>query len=303
MSMRIRGPIQCNVAGKELLIRGVFLRTARLRSEYYVQVGELPAFVQELRKSGVRADVVTLLGDVNHPIPKYSFFHEPEKVAVLPITTYDEWFTTRLYNKPRNALRKALKTGIEVRREEFSESLLKGIKSIYDESPVRQGKRNRHFHKDLGTLELEHGTFLDRSQFVAAYFAGEMIGFAKVTFCQEFGMFMNFLSKVSYRNKAVNNAILAKAVEVCAERGLKCLVYGVLGGGGSHGLDEFKIANGFECVEVPRYFIPLTWTGKMSLKVGLHRGLTNRMPEWCLRAAAKARARWNAWRFTAPRAA
>ena len=301
--MITRGPIERCVAGKTLLITGAVLKTARLKSENYVQLEDSAAFIEELSKSGVRTDIFSLLGDVNDPVPTASFYHENEQVAALPITTYDEWFSMRLHNKPRNMIRKALKSGVEVRLEEFTDSLLEGVKGIYDESPVRQGKRNRHYKKDLGVLKVEHGTFLDRSQFIAAYFEGEMIGFAKLTFCQEHAVFMNFLSKVSHRNKAVNNAILAKAVEICAERKLKCLVYGALGGGGTQGLDEFKTANGFECVDVPRYFVPLTWLGKISLKAGLHRGLAQQMPKWFVRAAAKIRQQWNTLRFGAARPA
>jgi len=291
------------VAGKELQIIGSVVKTVRLRSELFVRVEDASCFVHEIRKADIPADIATFLQDISDPIPRYSFYHESEKLAVLPITTYDEWFSRQLHFKPRNKLRKALKSGMEVHLQEFSESLLHGIKAIYDESPVRQGKRNRHYQKDLELIKKEHGTFLDRSQFIAAYFAGEMIGFAKVTFCHEFGIFMNFLSKVSHRNKAVNNAILAKAVEICAERGLKGLVYGALGGGGTQGLDEFKIANGFECVELPRYFVPLTWLGRMSLKAGLHRGVAQQMPQSFLRAAAKVRLRWNELRFGAARPA
>ncbi len=301
--MSARGPIERCVAGKVLLITGVVLKTARLKSENYVQLEDPLAFIRELSKLGPRTDIFTLLGDVNNPVPRHSFYRENEKVAVLPITTYDDWFTMQLYNKPRNMLRKALKSGIEVRLEEFTDSLLEGVKAIYDESPVRQGKRNRHYKKDLDVLKVGHGTFLDRSQFITAYFAGEMIGFAKVTFCQEHAVFMNFLSKVSHRNKAVNNAILAKAVEICADRKMKCLVYGALGGGGTQGFDEFKIANGFECVDVPRYFVPLTRLGRMSLKAGLHRGLAQQMPKSFVRAAAKMRQRWNTLRFGAARPA
>lgn len=278
-------------------ITGTILKTTRLRSEYYIQLEDASTFVQELRKSRVRADLLTFLQDLNDPIPKYSFHHEAEKLAVLPITSYDEWFKRQLYNKPRNMIRKALKCGIEVRLEEFSESLLHGIKAIYDESPVRQGRRNRHYKKDLETIRKEHGTFLDSSQFIAVYFADEMIGFAKVTFSQGFGSFMNFLSKISHRDKAPNNAILAKAVEICAERKVRSLVYGVWGSGGAGGLVEFKVANGFQCVDVPRYYVPLTVLGTLALRVGVHRGIVKRVPTGYIEAAANVRKWWNALRF------
>jgi hypothetical protein len=113
---------------------------------------------------------------------------------------------------------------------------------------------------------------------------------------------MNFLSKVSHRDKAVNNAIVAKAVQICADRKLKCLVYGVWGSGGTRGLVEFKVANGFECVEVPRYFVPLNSLGRLALKAGVHRGLVHAMPNWSVEAAAKVRKWWNTFRFRAARA-
>jgi hypothetical protein len=289
---------ECGVGGKEIQITGRLPKMAHVRGEYYARLEDPGSFVQEVKRAGLRADILTFIQDISDPIPRYAFHHEPEKVALLPITTYETWFAKQLYNKPRNTLRKALKSGLEIRLEQFSESLIEGIKAVYDETPVRQGKRNRHYAKDLETLKREHATFLDRSQFIVAYYAGETIGFAKVTFSREYGIFMNFLSKVSHRDKAVNNAILAKAVEICAERKLKCLIYGGWGSGGTRGLDEFKLSNGFECVEVPRYFVPLTWLGRMSLKAGVHRGLVHQMPEWFVKAAAKARKRWNTLRFS-----
>jgi hypothetical protein len=194
-------------------------------------------------------------------------------------------------------LRKALKSGIEVRLDEFSESLLHGIKAIYDESPVRQGRHNRHYKKGLETIRKEHATFLETSQFITVYFAGEMIGFAKVTFSGELGIIMNFLSKISHREKAPNNAILAKAVEICADRKSQSLVYGVWGSGGAGGLVEFKVANGFQCVEVPRCYVPFTLRGRLALRAGVHAGLVKRLPVGWIKAAASARKWWNALRF------
>jgi hypothetical protein len=94
---------------------------------------------------------------------------------------------------------------------------------------------------------------------------------------------------------------LAKAVELCAERQVNTLVYGVWGSGGTPGLVEFKIANGFECVEVPRYFVPLTAIGTLALKAGIHRGIVRRVPKRWVEMAAKVRTRWNAFRFKASR--
>ncbi len=287
------------VDGKELVVTGRFLRTARLRSEFHVSLEDPRSFLQKAKQSGLRADILTFVQDIQDPAPKYAFRYELEKMAVLPITTYDDWFTKQLYFKPRNKLRKALKSGIEIRLEEFSEPLLQGIKAVYDETPIRQGKRNYHYGEDLTKIRREHGTYLDRSQFIAVYDAGQIVGFGKVTFSQGCGIVMNFLSKVSHRDKAVNNAILAKMVEICADRQLKCLVYGHWGSDATRGLIEFKTANGFECVAIPRHFVPLTGLGRLALSAGVHRGLVQRLPKWCIEPAASVRKRWNAFRLRA----
>src|SRR5256885_12912907 len=44
-------------------------------------------------------------------------------------------------------------------------------------------------------------------------------------------------------------------------------------------LTEFKRRNGFEPVSLPRYYIPLTLEGKVALQLGLHRGLSARIPK------------------------
>ena len=290
------------IDGREVLVSGRFLRTASLRSEAHVPLEDPVSFVEKMRQSHLRADIFTFVQRVSDRTPRYAYHQETDKIAVLQVTTFDHWFNKQLYFKPRNKLRKALKSGIEVRLEGFSDALLHGIKAIYDETPIRQGKRNYHYKKDFETIKREHSAFLDRSQFIAVHYAGEMIGFAKLTFSQGCGIFMNFLSKVSHRDKATNNALLAKAVEICAERKVNTLVYGVWGSGGTPGLVEFKVANGFECVEVPRYFVPLTAFGRLALKAGVHRGIVHRVPKRWIEMAAKVRQRWNVFRFKAPQA-
>lgn len=296
--MSPKRPIVCRVAGRDVQITGSILRTARLRSEYHIKrLENSSSFIQELRESGLRADIFTFLQDINNPTQRCTFEYETEKIAVLPITTYDEWFSKTLYDKPRNMIRKALKSGIDVRVEEFNDSLLHGIKEIYDESPVRQGRKNRHYKKDLETIRSEHATLLERSRFISVYYASEMIGFAKVIFSDEYASFMNFLSKINHRDKAPNNAILAKAVEICADRKVQSLAYAGWGSGVVGGMDKFKTSNGFQCIDVARYYVPLTLRGRLALGAGVHAGVVKRMPVSWIKVAASARKWWNALRF------
>jgi hypothetical protein len=295
--MKGKTPVECVVDGKELLVSGRFVKTVRVVGEAHMPLVDPVAIANQIRRSRLRADIFTFVQGVNDRTPKYAFQQQLVQIAVLPITTYDDWYTRKLYNKPRNMLRKALKSGIEIRLEELSEPLIEGIKAIYDESPIIQGKPNYHYREDLDKIKRAHSRFLERSQFITAHYAGELIGFAKVTFSQECAFLINFASMISHRDKAVSSALLAKVVEICANRKSSCLVYGVWGSGGTRGLVEFKVANGFECVEVPRCYVPLTWLGSLALKVGIHQSLVNKMPAWSLEAAGKMRKRWNRFRF------
>ena len=84
------------------------------------------------------------------------------------------------------------------------------------------------------------------------------------------------LSKIEHRDKAPNNALIAKAVEIIAEKKIPYFVYFHWGEGS---FSEFKRRNGFEKESVPRYFIPLTNKGKIILNMKLHDGLNSILPK------------------------
>ena len=87
--------------------------------------------------------------------------------------------------------------------------------------------------------------------------------------------------RASQRDKAPTNALMAQAVKSCADRGIKHLLYANFSYGRKQtdGLAEFKRANGFEKVEVPRYFVPLTIKGRIALRFGLHHDAKTWIPE------------------------
>ena len=97
------------------------------------------------------------------------------------------------------------------------------------------------------------------------------------------------ISKIAHRDLAPTNALLAKAVERCAEKRFPYLVY-------ARWLDDsrgdFKRSNGFQKFDLPRYFVPLTLKGKLALKLGLHRGWREAVPEQIGKPLKKLRRRW-----------
>jgi len=284
------------MAGKPVVLkRRGLLRFCSLRDEYYDFVEEPAAFLRDLKSdSRVKADLFTFTQPVPDPEPKFSYHLEYDSAAVVFLSTYDHWWKKQIKDKTRNMVRKAQKAGVEIRAVEFGDELIRGIHKLYNESPIRQGKRFWHYGKNLETLRREHGTFLNQSQFFGAYHKGEMIGFIKLVHGQGVSNLMNIVAMISHRNKAVTNALIAKAVEICAERGVPRLQYGT---GNSRSIGDFKKHHAFEEVRVPRYFVPLNWKGALALKLGLHRPLDRRLPENWRNWLLGFRARWVAFRY------
>ena len=109
---------------------------------------------------------------------------------------------------------------------------------------------------------------------------------------------MQILSMEAHYDKRPMNALLAKAVEVCSERGMSWLVYGkyVYGNKQQSTIGEFKRRNGFRQVNYRRYFVPLTWRGRVAMRLRLHRGLLGLLPERAIQVLLAGRARALAWR-------
>ena len=77
-------------------------------------------------------------------------------------------------------LERAQKNGVVAKVVPFTDELVSGIKDIYDESPMRQGKPFWHYKKDFNTIKEDNSSFLERSEFIGAYYKNELIGFEKI---------------------------------------------------------------------------------------------------------------------------
>jgi hypothetical protein len=291
------------VSGKEIRVQGGLLRIARLEADKYQFADDPEAMLAGLRKCGTRVDLFTFLQRLPKELPEsstispsYSHPMEWDNLAVLPVSTFDNWWTKQIENKTRNMARRAEKKGVAVREVPFDDELVKGIWEIYNESPLRQGKPFPHYGKNIETVYREEATFLDSSVFLGAFLEKRLIGFIKLVFDEsrmQAGM-MNVLSLVGERDKAPTNALVAQAVRSCAERGFSYLIYAgfAYGRKQSSSLSDFKEHNGFKRIDLPRYYVPLTRTGGMAFRLGLHRRLTDHIPE---SLAARFRELRDAW--------
>jgi hypothetical protein len=282
------------IDGLAVSIFGRMLKIGRVRDEPYDCLHDSEKFVAKLRCAQNRPDLFTFMQPVGDQEAHHPFYHEVESLAVLRITNFKDWWKNKIRTHTRNHIKKAQKRGVEVRLVPFDDNLVRGVKAVYDECPVRQGKPFWHYRKDFETIKVQLSTFLDRSDFIGAFWEGELIGFIKMTSQQGVAGLMHIISTIAHRDKAPSDALIAKAVELCAEKKIMYLHYGLWITGG---FGKFKENHSFECYDVPRYFVPLTAKGQLALKLGLHRKLVDRLPtSWRARMVAL-RNGWNKFRY------
>lgn len=267
-------PIRCvDMAGVTLKIDRGFPRIISVEDEWFAELNDPVAAMEAARDMpGVRGDVLSFWNPLPEPAPKHPYPYELEEIAVLPIQSYDDWWQHRIKSRTRNLIRKSEKQGLTVRETEFDDDFIRGMSIIFNEQPIRQGRRFWHYGKNAETIRRQFSRFVHRETMIGAYLDGEMIGFVMLGSSGRCGHLGQILSKVGERDRNPNNALMAKAIEVCVRLGHQYLVYGYWG---DTSLAEFKRRCGFEPVPVPHYFVPLSAHGRLALRIGLHRGWKN----------------------------
>jgi hypothetical protein len=278
------------------LIMGNFIRTAELKDFWAEDVDNPSEVIRQLKNGPVKADILKFWQRIPESEPKYPYHHEWQDVAAIPITTHKHWFEKQISQSARNKIRKAAKNGVEVQEEQLSDRLIRGITELYNDSPIRRGKRFWHYGKDFETVKKELSDDLNICRFVTAYWEGELIGFIKFFMFDRYARTTLILDKLSRREKSPMNGMISKVVEICADNNMPFLVYSTWRKG-DHG--RFQASNGFVRTPVPEYFVPLTMKGRVALRVNLHRGIKGAIPEKAMIRLLNLRARWYAIRYRA----
>lgn len=271
------------ILGKDLNIAGPLIRIGRLNAEQFESLPDPTTFVEVLRHSGTRVDLLTFVENVSNTSPRFAYPMEWDNLAVLAVSTFDNWWTKQINGKTRNMVRRAEKGGVATREIPFDDDLVEGISRIYNETRIRQGRRFPHYEKNIATVRAENGTFLNRSVFIGAFLEGDLIGFAKLVSHedrQQAGL-MQIISMIKHRDKAPTNALIAQAVKSCVQRQIPYLFYSHFAYGKKQrdSLSDFKEHNGFQRIDLPRYYVPLTRWGAVGLGLGFHKRLIDQVPE------------------------
>jgi hypothetical protein len=282
--------IECaEICGQTYAITRGPLTVVSLEDEWYEDVLDPEAVIASLRdQNDIKADIFTFWQRLPNLEPRYGFYRESEDIAVLP-ANYDRWFNHLIKSRVRNLIRKSEKEGIVVRETSYDDDFVRGMTAIFNEAPVRQGRRFWHYGKDFETVKSQFSRYVHREHMIGAYYRDEMIGLIMLGNAGRFGITGQIISSIKHRDKATNNALIAKAVEVCEKQGLQHLVYLFWS---DDSLSEFKRRCGFERTPVPRYYVPLTAKGKFGLRVGAHKGWKAMLPARVKAPLKRLRASW-----------
>jgi hypothetical protein len=285
------------IGGRTVISRGGRIKLASIFDDAVAQ-GELvkdpDKFVAALKQSGLPADVLTFFQRPPDVKPRFSHHFDWDNYAVINTESFDAWWE-KLPQEARKNTRRAAKRGVEVKVVAFNDELAHGIHKLCDESPVRQGKPFWHYGKDFETIKRDHATYLERSEFIGAYFEGELIGFIKMVYVDRIAFIFHILAFNAHNDKRPINALVAKAVEVCAQKKMMYFVHDkyTYGNKKQSSLLEFKRRNGYEQVDFPRYYIPLTLKGRIYVALRLYRGAIGLLPAPVLSALLTARGWFN----------
>jgi hypothetical protein len=286
------------IDGRTVIATGKWLKVAAVHDEELLEgetVADPTSFVLALKETRLKADIFTFAQKLPSMTPRHAYHREWDNLAVIPITTYSEWWDNRVDAGARRAVRKAAKAGVVVKVAEFDDTFVQGIVNINNETPIRQGRPFWHFQKSFDAVKLENSTYADRNIFLGAYDQGELIGFTRMTYVDKVAHILQMLSMMKHFDKRLANAMIAKSVEICEQRGMSHLTYcNYVYNDPKSSLTEFKRRNGFEQVFLPRYYISLTTKGKTAINLGLHRGLVKCIPQPLVIQLLKMRNVWYA---------
>jgi hypothetical protein len=277
-----------------IIVRGRVVLVAAPKGEEWLpgDAIEPVRMIEELARAHSRADILTFAQKPPVTAPRYAFQFERESIAVAQVADFNTWWEG-LPQESRKNVRRSHKRGVVVSVREFNDDLVNGIVGVNNDCPVRQGRPHAHYGKSFAQVKQDFSSYLDRSDFICAHLGTELVGFIKLVDRGDSAAILNLLTKPSHNDARPANALIAKAVELCAARHIAWLAYGKFSYNKRESpLQEFKARNGFQEMLLPRYYVPLTRWGAICMKLNAHRGVRTMLPGKLLALAADARMKW-----------
>jgi len=261
-----------------IIKRNAFFSLARPAQEWLEDI-DPNIYIEKLKG---KADIFTFWDRIPSKMPRMvsllnqcKVFYELDNIAAIPLVNYDYWWENQIGKKTRNMIRKSVKMGVKAITVPLSDALIRAIEKIYNETPIRQGKPFWHYGVKFDQIKRAFTAEKYPCEFICAFYKNEIVGFIHLLYSKETAVMNQILSMQKHWDKAPNNVLIAKAVEVTCQKGVQYLVYERMP---ESSLGEFKRRNGFQKMHVTRYYIPLSFKGKLVLTLKLQRGFRGILP-------------------------
>ena len=92
---------------RALKVRGRLIRIGWIDGDGYKFLDDPEAVLAELRKSDTRIDLFTFMQRLPDTALKYAYPVEWDNMAVLPVSTFEHWWTKQIGFKARNKAKQA----------------------------------------------------------------------------------------------------------------------------------------------------------------------------------------------------
>lgn len=174
--------------------------------------------------------------------------------------------------KTRNMVTSSLRAGAKAECvEKMSETTCAQVLRIFKETPFREGRFFPGYYTWTSCRVRNVFRTNEENVSVIATWKGKVVGVSRVRFNDQVAALGQLMSSVEARRgcRGISNLMIAKLVELLAERGVRYLVYGKFGVIPS--LDRFKLSNGFRPVTVNYNYVLLSAKARGLAALGLHR--------------------------------
>jgi hypothetical protein len=266
----------------EIIIRGKFLKYAYPINNGMVEIFDPKNVIEYFdNMKNIRVDYFQFMQKIPNSKAVFKYYFVYDNLAAIPIESYSQWWSKQINGKTRNMVRKSKKSGIEIKSVNFDKFFVENVHTIFNESPVRQGKKFWHFGKSIEVINRQLSVDSKSHTYLGAFYKNEMIGFAGIRRVDDIGFLGQIISMIKHRDKAPNNALIDHSVLFCEKNNINYLIYDKFdyGKGGSDTLKRFKKDNGFQKYELPKYFLPITSFGKFVCDHKLHLNFTDFIPQ------------------------
>ena len=115
------------IENKRLIIDGRFLTVARLKDEWYDELGDPEAGYKLSEKMPAIPDLFTFWQRLPDTVPIYSYYYEPEVLSAIPLKDFQHWWEKQIKSDTRKKAKRAEKRGIEIKAVPLDDEFVRGV--------------------------------------------------------------------------------------------------------------------------------------------------------------------------------